>query len=68
MMWKFKSCPKCAGDLFVDSDMNGWYVECLQCGYLSDLDSMLKDKKELVNKERKLAAKPTANTSINSRA
>jgi DNA-directed RNA polymerase subunit M/transcription elongation factor TFIIS len=64
MMWKFKSCPKCAGDLFVDSDMNGWYVECLQCGYLSDLDSMLKVKNEPVKKEEKLAragpAKPTA--------
>jgi len=64
MMWKFKSCPKCAGDLFVDSDMNGWYVECLQCGYLSDLDSMLKDRTEPVNKEGKLAragpSKPTA--------
>ena len=64
MMWKFKSCPKCAGDLFVDWDMNGWYVECLQCGYLSDLDSMLKVKMEPVNKVEKLAragpAKPTA--------
>jgi hypothetical protein len=39
-------------------------VQCLQCGYLSDLDSMLKVKKELVNKEEKLAragpAKPIA--------
>lgn len=64
MMWKFKSCPKCAGDLFVDSDMNGWYVECLQCGYLSDLDSMLKVENEPFNKEGKLAragpSKPTA--------
>jgi DNA-directed RNA polymerase subunit M/transcription elongation factor TFIIS len=55
MMWKFKSCPKCAGDLFVDGDRNGWYVECLQCGYLSDLDSMLKVKNEPVKKEAKLA-------------
>jgi Zn ribbon nucleic-acid-binding protein len=55
MMWKFKSCPKCAGDLFVDWDMNGWYVECLQCGYLSDLDIMLKVKNEPVKKEAKLA-------------
>jgi len=55
MMWKFKSCPKCAGDLFVDWDTNGWYVECLQCGYLSDLDSMRKIKNEPVKKGAKLA-------------
>jgi hypothetical protein len=55
MMWKFKSCPKCAGDLFVDWDRHGWYVECLQCGYLSDLDSMLKVKNEPVKKEAELA-------------
>jgi DNA-directed RNA polymerase subunit M/transcription elongation factor TFIIS len=64
MMWRFKSCPKCEGDLFIDSDMNGWYVQCLQCGYLSDLDSMLKAKKEPVKKEAKLAragsSRPTA--------
>ena len=55
MMWKFKSCPKCSGDLFVDCDTNGWYVECLQCGYLSDLDSMRKIKNESVKKEAKFA-------------
>jgi DNA-directed RNA polymerase subunit M/transcription elongation factor TFIIS len=55
MMWRFKSCPKCEGDLFIDSDANGWYVQCLQCGYLSDLDSMLKAKRETSQKEEKLA-------------
>lgn len=54
-MWKFKSCPKCYGDLYVDWDMNGWFVECLQCGYMSDLDTLLKAKKEHVGKEAKLA-------------
>lgn len=53
-MWKFKSCPKCDGDLYVDWDMNGWYVQCLQCGYLSDLDSILKAKKEATRKEKGL--------------
>ena len=51
-MWKFKCCPKCDGDLFVDWDMNGWYVQCLQCGYLSDLETALKAKNEAVKKER----------------
>ncbi len=61
-MWKFKSCPKCEGDLFVDWDMNGWYVQCLQCGYLSDLKSMFKVKKELAKKEGKLARVGPART------
>lgn len=40
-MWRFKGCPKCGGDLFVDYDINGWYEECLQCGYLHDLRTVL---------------------------
>jgi DNA-directed RNA polymerase subunit M/transcription elongation factor TFIIS len=55
MMWRFKSCPKCSGDLFIDWDMDGWYVQCLQCGYHSDQDNALPDMKEVVQKERKLA-------------
>jgi len=55
MMWRLKSCPKCQGDLFIDWDANGWYAQCLQCGYLSDLDSMLKAKREAIQKEEKLA-------------
>ena len=35
--WKLKGCPKCRGDLFVDRDYNGWYEQCLQCGYMGEL-------------------------------
>lgn len=36
MLW-FKRCPKCEGDLYLDRDMYGPFVACLQCGYyLSD--------------------------------
>ena len=55
MMWRFKSCPKCSGDLFIDWDMHGWYVQCLQCGYLYDQDNRPKTKRETVPKEGKLA-------------
>ena len=34
VMWKFKSCPRCGGDIFVDRDLDGWREQCLQCGYL----------------------------------
>lgn len=32
MFW-FKSCPKCHGDLYKDSDVYGTFISCLQCGY-----------------------------------
>ncbi len=31
--WKFKSCPRCDGDIFIDRDLYGWFEQCLQCGY-----------------------------------
>ena len=38
MFW-FKSCPKCHGDLYQDSDTYGNYIACLQCGnYLTEAD------------------------------
>jgi hypothetical protein len=44
-MWKFKSCPRCKGDLYVDRDSYGCYQGCIQCGYLKDLpDLALFDK------------------------
>ena len=36
-MFFFKACPKCHGDLYLDSDGYGTFVECLQCGLLRDL-------------------------------
>ena len=49
-MWRFKGCPKCGGDLFVDYDMVGWYEECLQCGYLHDLKTILEVREEKAEK------------------
>ena len=45
-MWKSKSCPRCGGDIFVDRDLEGWYEQCLQCGYRCELKS-LDELKEL---------------------
>ncbi len=36
-MIKFKGCPKCRGDLYLNKDMYGKYLSCLQCGYMKDL-------------------------------
>ena len=38
MFW-FKSCPKCHGDIYRDSDAYGTYISCLQCGhYLTQVE------------------------------
>ncbi len=36
-MWKYKSCPRCQGDIFIDEDIDGNYIKCLQCGYEKEL-------------------------------
>jgi len=46
MRIRLKSCPKCKGDLLVDWDFHGRYLQCLQCGYMSDLRDQ-PDAKEL---------------------
>jgi hypothetical protein len=36
-MWKIRACPRCQGDLFVAKDMDGWFEQCLQCGYRREM-------------------------------
>ncbi|MCH8864516.1 MAG: hypothetical protein IIB13_04030 [Chloroflexi bacterium] len=43
-MLRFKSCPRCKGDVLIDKDVYGWYEQCLQCGYQRDLKNMTKVK------------------------
>ncbi len=40
-MWRLKGCPRCKGDVQVDRDEWGWYEQCLQCGYLGNLQNMV---------------------------
>jgi len=35
LVW-LKACTKCGGDLHSNSDSNGSYLQCLQCGLLQD--------------------------------
>ena len=32
-----KACPKCNGDIILDSDIYGRYAKCLQCGSIRDI-------------------------------
>jgi ribosomal protein S27AE len=34
-------CPKCGGNLFLDSDHYGWYEQCLQCSYTGYLETII---------------------------
>ena len=36
-MFFLKSCPKCQGDMFLDQDGYGSFIECLQCGALRNI-------------------------------
>ena len=37
-MLKLKACPRCKGDLHGNRAMYGSYDECLQCGYMQDIE------------------------------
>ena len=36
MFW-LRACPRCNGDVFLEEDTDGYYVVCLQCGYLFEV-------------------------------
>ena len=40
-VWKLKSCPRCSGDLFIQRETDGWYEECLLCGYQRDVSNLV---------------------------
>jgi len=44
VLWKLKKCPRCHGDLFLDSDTDGWYEQCLQCGYRRGMKALTEAK------------------------
>jgi predicted nucleic-acid-binding Zn-ribbon protein len=33
-------CPKCGGKIYLDSDIYGWFEQCLQCGYTKNLQNV----------------------------
>jgi Zn ribbon nucleic-acid-binding protein len=38
-MLYLKSCPRCHGDLYLDRDSHGTFRQCLQCGFIQDLQA-----------------------------
>ena len=37
-MMLLKGCPRCRGDLHINKDIYGEYKQCVQCGYMEDLE------------------------------
>lgn len=37
-MTTFDTCPRCAGQLYTETDTHGSFLTCLQCGYLTPID------------------------------
>ena len=46
MFW-FKQCPRCSGDLVVESDHYGTFVSCMQCGMCKDVVSAQVDPSKI---------------------
>lgn len=47
------SCPRCQGDTVLDNkDEYGWYEQCLQCGYLRDLEVIVQVELQPAEEEK----------------
>lgn len=55
-MLEFKACPRCRGDVHTNRDMYGTYRECLQCGYMVDVEQPNKLGSVLLARAKKKAA------------
>jgi len=40
-VWRYKNCPRCRGDIYIDEDMDRAYLKCLQCGYEREFNKKL---------------------------
>jgi len=50
--WKFRSCSRCDGDIFIDRDLYGWFEQCIQCGYNRDLRNTVKLGQQQMRSEK----------------
>jgi hypothetical protein len=68
-IWKFKSCSRCGGDIFIDRDVDGWYEQCLQCGCTRDMPNTVKvyqhgKENRLVKRERSCSGSVSKATAV----
>jgi hypothetical protein len=49
--WKYKSCPRCGGDVYIGEDEYDLYEKCLQCSFEREL-KILKEYKQQQGTEK----------------
>ncbi len=50
MASRLNKCARCNGEMRIDRDEYGWYEQCMICGYMRDLESVIvKQKSNLMN-------------------
>jgi len=55
--WKFRSCPRCGGDLFLDREIdNSWHEHCLQCSYRHELRNIEEFHSESVQRKSSIVS------------
>jgi len=42
-----KRCPRCNGNIYLDSDLVGWYEKCLQCSYTRYLETIVEAREKV---------------------
>ena len=47
---KRAKCPKCGGNIYLDSDIYGWFEQCIQCGYTRNMEKVVQAKMETGDK------------------
>ncbi len=60
MKYWLKECLRCRGDLRIESDIYGRYIECMQCGYILNVDEETKLMMEETLRETVTAARLAA--------
>lgn len=52
--WKFRLCPRCDGDIYIERDFDEVSEHCLQCGYVKYTEPTLFEKLDTQYQEREL--------------
>lgn len=56
----FKACQRCQGDMLLESDRYGRYLQCIQCGYETDPLRLQQARRATVNVDAVVAEILTA--------
>ena len=64
-MWKYKGCPKCGGDLGLESGLDEWGWLCVQCGKEMDASPLeISEAKKHLGGKKDLGSRPRSSGSV----